>query len=185
MSLEDRHRWEHRHRTAAHLNARDSVRALPAPARSGSLALDVACGQGRHARWLASIGYDVVALDVAYAGLAHARASLGEKDAHAVLAVQGDTDAWPLRPGVFDLVVQVDYLERRIFDDLGAALRPRGLLLIDTFLDHRRPNAEGPSRSEFLLRPSELPHAFRDFDVIRYDEQGGATARAVLLARKR
>jgi SAM-dependent methyltransferase len=162
------------------LSARDSVLALPPPTRAGALALDLACGQGRHAAALVRAGYDVVALDVARAGLLHARAAV-----RGVMLVQADADAWPFAKESFDLIVQVDFLERRLFPVLADSLKSGALLLIDTFLDQGRPNAEGPSNPQFLLRRAELKAAFPAFDVERYEETTGPTARASMLARKR
>jgi SAM-dependent methyltransferase len=159
------------------------VLALPRADRAGAVALDLACGQGRHAAALHRAGYAVVAMDVSMRALRHACANADTRGG--ILAVQADADAWPFAQGSFDLVVQVDFLDRRIFPLLGESLRRGGLLLIDTFLDRGHRNAEGPSRPEFLLSPSELPGAFPDFEILRYEETGDATSRAAFLGRKR
>jgi tellurite methyltransferase len=173
MSIEDRTRWEEKHRRASSLSARGSVLALPRPIHGGALALDLACGQGRHAAALLRAGYEVVAMDVARAA------------ARGAILVQADADAWPFAKESFDLIVQVDFLERRLFPVLASSLKSGGLLLVDTFLDQGRPNAEGPSNPDFLLRRAELKAAFPAFDVERYEETTGQTARASMLARKR
>lgn len=183
MSIEDRKRWDTRHREFAALSPRASLRALPRAAGPTALALDLASGQGRHSRFLRQAGYRVVAMDVSMQALRHARATLG--DDGDLLAVQGDVDAWPLAAGRFDVVVQVDFLDRALFPHLRESLRDGGLLFIDTFLDQGRANAEGPSRPEFLLAAGELPREFGDLELLRYDEVRGKTARAVFLGRKR
>lgn len=183
MSSEDRRRWEERHRERARLTPRESVLSLPRAARPGAVALDLACGQGRHTAALAAAGYRVVAMDIASTALAHSRATAPHDNT--VLYVQADVDAWPFAADAFDLVVQVDFLERKLFADLRRSVRRGGLLLIDTFLDQGRPNAEGPSRPEFLLKAGELRSAFDDFDVVRNDEVRGDTARAVFVGRRR
>jgi tellurite methyltransferase len=178
MSIEDRTRWEEKHRRVSALKPRASVQALP-PAAAGALALDVACGQGRHSAALREAGYEVVAMDVASAALEHTR-----RTASGAMLVQGDADAWPFAAGAFDLIVQVDFLERRLFANLEQSLKRGGLLLIETFLDQGRPNAEGPSNPAFLLRRGELAEAFGELRIERYDEKEGDTARATFLARK-
>jgi tellurite methyltransferase len=178
MSIEDRTRWEEKHRRASSLSARASVLALP-PAPDGALALDLACGQGRHSAALLRAGYVVVAMDVAGAGLLHTR-SLAPR----AMLVQADADAWPFATGSFDLVVQVDFLERRLFPVLADSLKRGGLLLVDTFLDQGVANAEGPSNPQFLLRRAELPEAFSALQIEHYEETTGPTARASMLARK-
>lgn len=182
MSIDDRIRWDAKHRDAASLKPRASVVSLPRPARSDALALDVGCGQGRHARVLRGKGYRVVAMDVSRVALQHLRTR--DRDG-GILLLQADVDCWPLSQGCFDAVVQVDFLDRSLLPLLASSLAAGGLLLIDTFLDAGRPNAEGPRRSEFLLQPGELATAFPDLETLRVEEIAGATARAMLLARRK
>lgn len=184
MSIEDKKRWDERHLHATSLSARSSVLGLPRATSPAALALDLACGQGRHAAALARLGYGVVAMDVSMQALGHARRGFPCAQHGPLLALQADTDHWPFAPGHFDLIVQVDFLERRLFPLLRETLRRGGLLLIDTFLDQGRANAEGPSRASFLLSPGELLREFGDFRVLRYDEVRGDSARASILARK-
>lgn len=165
------------------LVARPSL--LDLAAAPSSVALDLACGQGRHSVALAQKGFVVVAMDIARSALDHVRDCAAAGYGDAILPVQGDTDAWPFAAAVFDLIVQVDFLDRALYPRLREALRDGGMLLIDTFLDQGRPNAEGPTRSEFLLTRGELPLVFDDFEILRYEEEAGPTARAVFLARKR
>ena len=129
---------------------------------------------------LLAAGYEVVAMDVAMPALRHAR-----RRADGAMLLQADTDAWPFAPSSFDLIVQVDFLERRLFPALEDTLRSGGRLLVDTFLDQGRPNAEGPSNPAFMLGRGELPRAFPRLDLESYEESAGETARASMVARKR
>lgn len=186
MSIEDRTRWDDRHRRRTDLKPRPSVLEFPAATSPDALALDLACGQGRHALTLRRAGYRVIAMDVSRQALQRTvEAHNGQDDAEAgrLLALQADADAWPFRPGSFDAIVQVDFLDRTLFPHMLAGLRRGGWLLVDTFLDRGHPNVQGPSRTEFLLAPGELPRAFRDLDIRHYQESDGLTARAVMLAR--
>jgi len=186
MSIHDRQRWDEKHRDAAALKPRASVLSLPGAATTDALALDLACGQGRHSLELIRAGYRVAAMDVSMPALRHLRsAASGRNVGERVMPVQADADAWPFADNAFDLVVQVDFLDRRLFRPIRDSLRDGGILLIDTFLDQGRRNADGPSNADFLLVPGELPRAFADFEVLRNEETRGETARALFLARKR
>jgi len=187
MSIEDRTRWDEKHRRPATLSARASLLAMPGAASPSALALDLACGQGRHALALERAGYLVVAMDASREALrrtveAFDAAGPGKRDR--VFPVQADADAWPFAVEAFDAIVQVDFLDRALFPSIAGSLRPGGLLLIDTFLDQGRPNVEGPSRPAFLLSPGELAAAFSGLQILRCDEIRGDTARGILLARK-
>jgi len=161
------------------------VSALPRAPRPDALALDLACGQGRHSRELARLGYEVIAMDVSLYALEHVRRDSDGQSRSRVHPVQADVDAWPFAPQAFDLVVQVDFLDRSIFALLVTSLRPGGLLVVDTFLDAGHPNADGPSRPEFVLARNELPRSLPGLDVVRYEEHDGETARAIFVGRRR
>lgn len=117
--------------------------------------LDIACGHGRHARWLASAGHAVTAVDhdprllAPLAGLA------------ATLQADLEADPWPLPGRQFDAVIVTNYLWRPLFPALKAAVAPGGLLIYETFaLAHAALGR--PRRPEFLLRPGELIEVLRD-----------------------
>jgi len=123
---------------------------LPPAAR----VLDVACGHGRHVRWLAAAGHRVTAVD-REAGLLAALDALAE-------ALQADLESgpWPLPERQFDAVVVTNYLWRPLFPALKAAVAPGGLLIYETFAQAHAALGR-PRRPEFLLRPGEL------LDVLR------------------
>jgi len=123
---------------------------LPPAAR----VLDVACGHGRHVRWLAAAGHRVTAVD-REAGLIVALDGLAE-------AVQADLEGgpWPLPDRQFDAVIVTNYLWRPLFPALKAAVASGGLLIYETFAQAHAALGR-PRRPEFLLRPGEL------IDVLR------------------
>src|SRR5215207_1060185 len=99
-------------------------------------ALDLACGDGRNARWLAERGFAVDAVDVSDVAIGALRLAAEARelsiDARVFDATQ---DALPV--GEYDVVVVVHFLQRDVFGSLQAALRPRGVLLYETFTrDH-------------------------------------------------
>lgn len=133
-------------------------------------ALDVACGRGRNALWLAARGLKTLAVDL---------------DADAVRAVneQAERRDLPLRaervdiedgripfePAAYDVIVVVHYLHRPLFPALLDALRPGGLLVYETFT--RAQAARGkPTNPAFLLEPGELLDLVRPLDVLAHRE---------------
>jgi SAM-dependent methyltransferase len=123
-------------------------------------ALDLACGAGRHARLLASLGHDVVAVDRQpqdIAGVRFVRADLE------------DGSPWPLPGAQFDLVVVANYLHRPLFPHIERALAPGGVLLYETFMAGNERFGK-PSNPAFLLRPGELWGAFGGLQVIAFEQ---------------
>ena len=118
--------------------------------------LDLACGQGRHARTLAARGHRVTALDRDREALA-ALADLAGVEA--LCADLEDGSPWPLAGRRFGGIVVANYLHRPLFRNLIDALAPRGVLIYETFMAGNERFGK-PSNPQFLLRPGELLEAF-------------------------
>lgn len=113
--------------------------------------LDLACGSGRHARWLAARGYAVHAVDHDAAAIA-ALAGVPGVEARQ-LDLEGD--AWPLTGRCYTGIVVTNYLWRPRLPDLLALLAPGGVLIYETFMRGNEIYGK-PSNPDFLLRPGEL-----------------------------
>lgn len=125
--------------------------------------LDVAAGGGRHARWLASRGHRVTAIDRD----ADAMAALA--DVAETVTADLENGAWPLGGRSFDAVVVTNYLWRPLFPALRAALAPGGVLLYETFAVGNE-TVGRPGRPEFLLGHGELLTAAEGLRIVAYED---------------
>ena len=151
----------------------------------GARTLDVACGRGRHALFLASAGYPVRAVDREEGQVgrlnALARRLQLPLDAAVVDLEVGDVD---LGEEEWELVLVFNYLHRPLFPSLVRALKPGGVLLYETFTCEQARRGR-PKSPEHLLEPGELPRLVAPLEVVRQREgefDGGAVASVV--ARK-
>ena len=139
-----------------------SNRALLPPA---GRALDVACGRGRNALWLARQGFTTVAIDRDL----DAVASLDARARHEQLplsAVTMDLEAGAtIEANAFDVIVVVHYLHRALFPALLAALRPGGVLVYETFTAAQAARGR-PTNPAFLLDPGELPRLVAPLEIL-------------------
>jgi 2-polyprenyl-3-methyl-5-hydroxy-6-metoxy-1,4-benzoquinol methylase len=128
--------------------------------------LDVACGFGGTALYLASLGYQVDAVDVSGVALAQAQAEATRRGLHINL-VQADMTRWWVPPSRYDLIIVGYYLNRDLMPQLTRGLRAEGLLFVETRNVHYlsvRPTFD----PAFLLQLGELPRFALDagLDVI-------------------
>jgi len=194
VSQQDRDKWNARYRDGAYgerphpsqFVERWAPRLLAnfGPARVSSAekprALDLACGAGRNALWLAASGFSVDAVDIAAAGLALARARsagrAGDIDWH-----EHDLDeALPARLDGYDLIIVMRYLNRELFPSLPQRLRPGGTLLCEVHLQTDT-DVVGPGNPAFRVAPGELAGLFpglaaREFEEGMFEDPDGRLA---------
>jgi SAM-dependent methyltransferase len=132
--------------------------------RPGGVVLDLACGSGRHARWLARMGFEVSAVDRDTSAFAQPPAGV------ALLEADLESGPWPY-PGVaFDGIVVANYLHRPLLPILVESLVPGGVLLYETFARGNERFGK-PSNPDFLLRPGELLEAVHGhLRVLAYED---------------
>jgi len=117
---------------------------------AGAAVLDLACGSGRHTRWLAQRDLKVTAVDRDHEALESLRGI-----AHEIIEADIENGPWPLADRQFDLIVVTNYLWRPLFDRTIDALAPGGWWLHETFAIGNETVGK-PSRPDFLLKPGEL-----------------------------
>ena len=175
MADSDRERWNQRYRAGAYdfeptawLVDRGS---LLRPGRPAARALDLACGAGRNALYLAGLGYRVDAWDISDAALDLLRAELerrramGQSPAIAPLRVDLETASLPA--SAYDLVLTINFLERSLFASMAAALRSDGWLVVQTLMRRAAADDRNPA---YLLEPGELRAAFPRLELVDYQE---------------
>lgn len=171
MAEDRRSLWDRRHADAEGSGAVATVLSgnagwLPTTGR----ALDLACGRGANALWLAQRGLRVDAWDYSPVAIERLRQAAEE----AGLAVSGevrDVLARPPQADRYDLIVVSHFLERELCPAIAAALRPGGLLCYQTF-GPLVAGAAGPENPAFRLAGNELLQLFDGLTVRHYLEPG-------------
>ncbi|MBV7427768.1 MULTISPECIES: bifunctional 2-polyprenyl-6-hydroxyphenol methylase/3-demethylubiquinol 3-O-methyltransferase UbiG [unclassified Acidovorax] len=143
--------------------ASDWVRRWSHLIAPGSTVLDVACGAGRHLRWLHGLGHPVVGVDRSAEALA-ACEGLGE-----LVLADIENGPWPLAGRRFGAVVVTNYLWRPLLATLVESVAPGGVLIYETFA-HGNGTVGRPARPEFLLAPGELLSACAGLRTVAYED---------------
>ena len=140
------------------------VHLLPA----GGRVLDVACGSGRHLRWLAGRGLRMTGIDRDAAALAASADLVGPFGAELIEA-DIENGPWPCAGRLFDAVVVTNYLWRPLWPQLLASLASGGVLIYETFAAGNQTVGK-PSRPDFLLQPGELLTACAGLHIVAYED---------------
>lgn len=166
-----------------------------APVSSPRRALDVACGLGRHALYLARCGWHVDAMDISEVALASVAATAAAEGLD-VTCIRADfepetvTAASPFKPDCYDLVVMMRYTNLPLIGHIAGALRVGGYLVTEAYLKSDTEDA-GPRNPNYRVSSGELRDAAAALETVAYRERletersGQPAALAQLVARRR
>ena len=155
--------WDRRYAEVENLWAVKPNRFLVAEAEGlePGRALDLACGEGQNAIWLASLGWEVVGVDFSEVAIAKAR-TRAERDGVDVDFVVGDLVSYEPEAHAFDLVVllylHIPASERRgVLARASTAVRTGGtLVLVGHDLTNLTDGVGGPSDPDLLFTPDDI-----------------------------
>jgi SAM-dependent methyltransferase len=129
----------------------------------GGSILDLACGSGRHLRWLAARGFKLTGVDRDAAVLAPLTPVVE------IIVADLEADGWPLAGRRFDAVIVTNYLWRPLLPRIVDAVAPAGVLIYETFaIDNE--TVGRPSRPDFLLQRGELVAAVAGLRLVAFED---------------
>lgn len=129
-------------------------------------ALDLACGVGRNAIFLAEKNWNVTAVDNSSVGIKIAQQRADEKnlkvDFHAADLEKG---GFQIEPNAYDLICDFYYLQRDLFPQMKTGIKIGGIIVSTIHLYDA-----GGKAAPFLLNNGELRGYFRDCLILHYHE---------------
>ena len=133
-------------------------------------ALDLACGLGGNALFLAQQDFQVCAWDYSNAAIEQLKQVANNHEIKLQAEIR-DVVKEPPASQSFDVIVVSRFLDRSLIPELIAALKPGGLIFYQTFIREKVIDI-GPSNPDFLLNPNELLDLFSSLKVLVYREEG-------------
>jgi len=118
-------------------------------------ALDLACGRGRNAIWLAEHGWQVAAVDRTPITLPTVETHVADLEKH----------EFAIAAASWDLIVVCYYLQRDLFEPIKRGLKPGGVVLVIVHLVE-----PGHEESRFSVQPGELAKYFEGWEILHYNE---------------
>jgi len=186
---DDRDRWERRYRDRGRHGADPPSQFLQQHRRliPAGPVLDIAAGDGRNALYLARNGHSIDAIDIAFAGLTRLMAA-ARAERLPVRAIQADLDDFPLPRDHYAAVINMRFLQRSLFPALKRAVRPGGIVMVETFLIDQRTIGH-PTNPQHLLAHGELGDLLQGLTIVCseegcFDDGGSPVYLARAIARR-
>ena len=144
--------------------------------KPGDRVLDIACGEGRNSVWLASLGCQVLGMDVSPLALTKARQLAADRGV-TVAWQEADVRSWQWQPDAFDAVVCIfiqfaDPSQRaRLFSGLQTTLKLGGKLVLQGYTPKQvECKTGGPPQAAHMYTAAMLRDAFAGLDIVHLQE---------------
>ena len=144
--------------------------------RPGMRVLDVACGEGRNAVWLAQQGCEVLAIDISPLGIDKAKRLAAERGVEVEFQL-ADVREWDWMAAAVDAVISIFIqfaapAERgRVFEGMQRALRPGGRLVMQGYTPKQvEYRTGGPPQAEHMYTEGLLRAAFAELEIVHLRE---------------
>ena len=132
-------------------------------------ALDLACGLGRHALWLARRNWRVSAVDLSGVAIGELSQAALELNLNLDLLV-ADAAEYKFEPSRFDLIVLFYHVDRDLFPKMVSVLKPGGLLICKMGVEWD-PDGRLTGVSAIPLGRNELPLLVPELHVLYHEER--------------
>ena len=191
MSINDKEKWNAIYQSGTH-DQKQAAQVLtehPHLLPESGNALDLACGLGTNAIFLARHKLDTSAWDISKEAISTLDKFAKEAKINLATEVR-DVSSNPPPENTFDVIVVSHFLDRKIIPDIKNALKKNGLVFYQTFISEKI-NETGPKNPDDLLDKNELLGLFENLHILVYREEGtvGDTSKgfrneAMLIAQK-
>jgi 2-polyprenyl-3-methyl-5-hydroxy-6-metoxy-1,4-benzoquinol methylase len=174
---EDRQRWNARYREGRESVLHTTLTRFYHLAPLGK-ALDVACGTGENAIFLAKKGFEVDAFDVSDVAVKKARKK-AKMEGVRVNFKPVSAEAFSFGVSRYSLIINFFFLKRELFSKIERALKRGGLLIFETY--NKEHTSVNPGfNPAYLLNKGELLRSFKHLEILHYNEVSNITTLVAL-----
>jgi SAM-dependent methyltransferase len=163
--MDDKTRWNSKHKNVPMPTNPSAIIVKYVNQTVSTRALDIACGIGRNTHYVAKLGYEIDAVDISDYALSQIEHS------QMIHTIETDLTQYSIKPNTYDLILNINYLERKLFPSIISGLTDGGVLIFETFITAHEEGYHNPSNPDFLLQSNELPTVFSDLTTLYYEER--------------
>lgn len=180
----DRERWERRYAGGGRpIPGADPLLVEHSGILIGGRAVDIACGLGANALFVAERGYEVDAVDISFTALRGLDREAKRRGVP-VRPILADLDFFPLPKDVYHLVLVFAYFSPELMPAIQDSLRPGGLLFYATY-NHRHTSVHPGFNPKYLVPPGGLAGYLPGLNMVLDEPDAGDEANiSRLIGRK-
>ena len=164
--LQDKVNWNQKYCTKKYPNRPSQIVKDHYSLAPGKRALDIGAGNGRNSLFLSHHGFSVDAVDISEEGL-----KLFAGNHSNIYPICADLDAFDFPTNRYDLIVNIKFLNRRLFPCIREGLKKDGILIFESFLETGCSAVDKKMSRDYLLKKNELLRAFMLMHIIYYREK--------------
>jgi len=172
MSEDEKNNWEKKYSGDGYEPNRNPSALLTEwlDDRPPGRALDLACGTGRNALYLAEKGYDVSAIDTSPQAIELAEQAAREEGLK-INWIVADLDDYAIQEQYDLIIISFFYVNKNMVPSIINALKKGGILLYENNMLSPSAAEDKARKHRFHLKPGELQQIFKGLKVIRYEER--------------
>lgn len=156
--LEDKIKWNERYIQQSFLNTPSDLLVSYVDKLKIGKVLDIASGEGRNSKFLASYGFICDCVDISEVALKNLA------DIENINPVLADLDDYKIKQNYYDVILDFYFLDRRLFSQIKQGLKQGGVFIMETYIfDSTLKNEISPQR---MLEENELEREFKDFEIL-------------------
>jgi len=162
----DQSKWDARYQSTQYPTLPSTILTEFYRLAAAGNALDIATGNGRNAFFLAQNKFKVDAVDISKVGINNSAI-----EESSINFIHQDLDHFNIPQNHYDIVININFLDRNLFPKIKQSLKKDGLLIFQTKLKPADSVIKrNRSTASHFLSPNELLDAFHDLHIIYYSE---------------
>lgn len=170
--ISDREKWNQRYADeSADIPAPDPFLVRHSDLLKSGRALDLACGRGGNAIFLAEAGYAVDAVDISDTALSRLQDYADQRGLN-IRCIVADLDYFTLPAACYELVAVFYFFSESLLSSIRDALKCGGLLFYATY-NKSHTSVQPGFNPDYLVEPEALGRYFNDFEILINEPEAG------------
>ncbi|PAF54453.1 hypothetical protein BKH42_00640 [Helicobacter sp. 13S00482-2] len=160
---EDMLKWDEKHLKDFMPNSQSEFLVKCVQTLPKGRVLDIACGNGRNAKFLADRGFVCECIDISPVAI-NKLVNIPN-----IIPLCLDLDHYEIIPDHYEVILDFYFLDRRLFEGIKKGLKVGGVFLMETFI--KNDSYPANIHEEKILQEGELQEMFWNFDILYYDKK--------------